>query len=177
MDTSLLSPILTAIVGYITIRSNKKSNRRNNLVSQNLKEKELNANIISNARIEWLEQVRKHTADHIENTNLLCYTLIMGYDNNKRAVALSNYRKSYYMMRLYFSERDLRNKTNRNHEKIINALNDIEYEMAAQSENVIEKGEKFEEEQLEEFIEVFCDICAMYFKKVWEEAKDIENAR
>lgn len=177
MDTSLLSPILTAIVGYVTIRNNRKSNRRNNLMSQKLKEKELNANIISNARIEWLEQVRKHTADHIENTNLLCYTLISGYRDDRLTEALSDYRKSYFMMRLYFSERDLRNKVNRNHEKIINALNNIDDEMLLQMENVVEKDEKFKPGWLEELIEVFCDICAKYFKKVWEEAKDIENAR
>lgn len=177
MDTSLLSPILTAIVGYITIRSNIKSNRRNNLVSQKLKEEELNANVISNARIEWLEQVRKHTADYIENTNLLCYELTMEYDNKRFATFLSNYRKSHFMMKLYFTEIDHRKKINMDHAKIVSLLNEIEKEMIKQMDNVNKNKNSIDINKIESIINKFCENISIYFKKVWEEAKDIGNAR
>ncbi|HHP6032997.1 TPA: hypothetical protein ACSEHU_001718 [Streptococcus pyogenes] len=177
MDASLLSPILTAIIGYITIRSNRKSNRRNNLVSQKLKEKELNANVISNARIKWLEQVREHTASHIENV-FLYYSRLVLHDNSEGfIIALSDYRKSYYMIKLFFSERDVRGRLNKDHEKIINALKDIDIELEKLFINAMIKKEKVESKTLNKTIGNFCNICSIYYKKVWEEAKDIENAR
>lgn len=177
MDTSLLSPILTAIVGYITIRSNIKSNRRNNLVSQKLKEKELNANVISNARIKWLEKVREHTASYIESANLLCYELTMKYDNKRFATVLSNYRKSHFMMKLYFTKTDHRNKINMDHAKIISLLDEIEKEIREQMRNVSKNKDSLDIDKLESVINKFCENISIYFKKVWEEAKDIENAR
>lgn len=167
-----IAPIITFIIGVVTIISNFCFNKKNNETIKELKSIELNANIIANARINWLESVRNHTADFIKNT----YSLkneILTKNEEKFKEADENFRKSYYLLKLYFTENRNSEEKNDEHKQILDASEKI-YEFIYQEEVFIrERGGEFDQNELDELLNSFTALTSDYFKEVWEDAKNI----
>ena len=171
-----LGPIITFFIGATTVKSNRNSNKRNNEILKDLKEKELNANIISNARIKWLETVRLHSAEFIKN-----YVAIISNEHltrtGKKQENYEEFIKYYYLLKLYYTEKNRRGRNNRKHEEITSILDDLYSELLVEIIWVTEHQGEFDHDRLEKMLHEFTTISSNYFKIVWEEAKDIENAR
>lgn len=171
-----LGPIITFFIGAATVKSNRNSNKRNNEILKDLKEKELNANIISNARIKWLETVRLHSAEFIKN-----YVAIISNEHltrtGKKQENYEEFIKYYYLLKLYYTEKNRRGRNNRKHEEITSILDDLYSELLVEIIWVTEHQGEFDHDRLEKMLHEFTTISSNYFKIVWEEAKDIENAR
>lgn len=168
-----IAPIITFIIGVVTIVSNFYFNKKNNETIKELKSIELNANIIANARINWLESVRNHTADFIKNTYSFKNEIIMNKDSEKYKESYENFNKSFYLLKLYFTENKSSGKKNEDHKNILQTSREIHNHVNNQVEYVLEEKGEFDEEKLDELIETFTITTSIYFKKVWEEAKNI----
>lgn len=170
------APIITFLVGVFTVVNNFRNNRSNNRVLKELKEQELSANIISNARIKWLETVRLHSAELIKN----CIAVTSNENITREGDRQENYEdfiKYYYLLKLYYTEKDKENSDNEDHKKIISELDRLYKKIVDEFKYVTEKNGEFDGEGIKKIIDNFTTISSDYFKKVWEEAKDIKDNR
>lgn len=167
------APIITFIIGVVTIFSNFHFNKKNNETIKELKAIELNANIIANARINWLESVRNHTADFIKNTYSFKNEIVLNNNSENFKEADENFKKSYFLLKLYFTENRNSEEKNVEHKQIIDASVKIYEHIYTEAEYVIQRGGEFNQVELNALLNSFTTMTSDYFKEVWEEAKNI----
>lgn len=217
--SSLIAPALTFFIGVATVwvtfintkRSNdtvkqlEKENRMNNnemLEKQNkfmreLKNKELNANIIAQSRIDWIQDVRKLTNEYISSgQNFMEYIYSYEYYTKTKDVeeliSQLNYRHTNFLMALnrlmmYFPEYESHENfhdgiKNRENEEIQIVLYEM-YDELKDYADFVESGEKKEnykpknnlsnDEFIREHFDKVQTFISIYLKKEWEKAKNM----
>ncbi|WP_204256375.1 hypothetical protein [Mammaliicoccus sciuri] len=217
--SSLIAPALTFLIGVATVwatfintkKSNdtvkqlEKENRTNNnemLEKQNkfmreLKNKELNANIIAQSRIDWIQDVRKLTNEYISSgQNFMEYIYSYEYYTNNKdkeeLVTQVNLRHTNFLMALnrlmmYFPEYEshenlyngIKNKEN---EEIHYVIYEMYNELKDYADFVIKGGDKekyapknnlSKDEFIREHFDKVQTFISIYLKKEWEKAKNM----
>lgn len=217
---TLIAPVLTFVIGVLTVlvtyintkKSNdtikqlEEENRSNNneiVEKQNefmreLKNKELNANIIAQSRIDWIQDVRKLTNEYITSGQnfmefIFSYEYYKKNKDEEEIVTQVNLRHTNFLMSLnklmmYFPEYEshenlysgIKNKEN---EIIHIVIYEMYYELKGYADFVIDgnpRDDYIPENNLsvDQFIREHFDkvqaFISIYLKKEWEKAKNMK---
>lgn len=154
-----VAALISLIVGGISIYNNRKTLKlQKELNNQNFK-----GNIVSAARIEWIQEVRKISVDFIST----CYDLIrntqFNEDESKILELKSSIEKSATLLILYFGPDEDNNKNN---DFIVYLINLLTIKLTNR-EDYYPKEHVL---KLDEELEVLRDFLRIYFKAEWKRA-------
>lgn len=209
--STLIAPVLTSIIGIITVVIHKKSAKENdetmlkiadeNIASmekiesdnhkiskelsekqnkfiKEMKNKELNANIIAQARINWLQEVRGINVEFIK----ACYDLIGDKMNNgtigesDRITRFDNeFWRLYYTLVLLYptkGEGDDPEKDNEHNKNVINQASLItEMIFMDSGKNSMSKNQYYK--SIEKAIKEYAKTVSDYSKQEWQKIKKL----
>ncbi|MCB2300673.1 hypothetical protein [Clostridium tagluense] len=184
----IVSLILTIIVAITSYKTNKKSlkqqkeiNKKSLEQQKEIAEKNLHANIISESRIEWIQEVRKLMADYLQKA--ACFPFYYGeyYDNDSNAGTekaekqeidnrLMEIQALEYLLLLYFSDNDGNKEIRTAIKVVIEYLNNIVETFPKTNGFDASSEYKYDDATITNLLKVATD----YFKKEWERAKKLE---
>lgn len=178
-DWSSVAAMIAFFVGLMSIYNNKKTLKSQKEISdETLKlQKELNeqnfkGNVVSKARIEWIQEVRKKSVDFLTTChNLLSYMKLKEYDEDKISELKSIIERDSTLLILYFGPGKDDNKNN----------DFIVYLITLLSNKIINEDNYYEKEHiiaLEDEVYVLKDFLRIYLKAEWKRANgEIEETK
>lgn len=200
--TSIFSGFISLIVCFISVSYNNSianNNRRltKENVNQQLSEnrinnnKALNANVLSNARIEWLQKARENTAELVSNFFSITESFpsigskISKQETKEISASFSKFFTSVYLLKIFYNVKDKNNNINEDHEALHEKLNALDQSVDQFQKNYfihivnvdgnvpIDFNERMSD--LHKLLEELIEESSRYFKQVWEEAKNFED--
>ena len=136
----------------------------------------IKSEVIAKSRVEWLELIRLNTAILIESyyTYMNNFTLTQGGHHNllkDLSDAQAKYNKSYWLLKLYYTEKNQYGFPNDKHIEILNRLDKFNDEVESFIDSNHGRYGAFDPKELEPYLKDFVEVSSSYFKDVWEEAK------
>lgn len=158
-----IATVITACIAIVTARMTFTNNKRVLEQQKELNEKNFEGNIVSKARIEWIQEVRKKSVDFIS----ACYDYFRYLkvdNNNSEAIKLKSIiEKNGTLLMLYFgpSKND-----NKNNDMIVFFITELIIK-------ITNKAGYYDEDNvlgLDDTVDVLRDFLRIYFKAEWMRA-------
>lgn len=172
----IVSLILTIFVAITSYKTNKKSLEQ----QKEIAEKNLHANIISESRIEWIQEVRKLMADYLQKAACLPFYYGEYFDNDSNVGTekekqeidnkLMEIQALEYLLLLYFSDNDGNKEIRTAITDVIEYLNKIVKTFPKTNSFDASIEYRYDDESITNLLK----IATGYFKKEWEKAKKLE---
>lgn len=172
-DSAIIVGGISAIVAIITVILNFISHKQ-----------KLKAEIIGKARIEWLQNAREISVEFLNSYTELINTVMTTGDFKEHRKAIGKYNNYMHKLKLHYPLKRKNGKSNKDHEEIVNTLNELEKnfkDFSSDIKDIIENDidpkrtiSEMETTKLDSNIEEFIRKSSIYFKKVWEQAKQLK---
>lgn len=136
----------------------------------------IKADVISKSRVEWLELIRLNTAILIESYYSYMNNFTLTESGHKEMLkdlsdVQAKYNRTYWLLKLYYTEKDKKGKPNIRHNEIIEKLDTFNNKLEEFIDNNKGIYGDFDPKELDIYLEEFVEVSSKYFKDVWEETK------
>lgn len=173
LDSAIIVGVISAIVALVTVISNFISHKQ-----------KLKAEIIGKARIEWLQNAREISVEFLNSYTELINTVMTTRDLSEHRKVLEKYNNNMYKLKLYYPVKRKNGEPNYDHVKIVNTLNELEKNFknfSSEIKDIIKNDidpqiriSNMDIKNLDSNVEEFIMKSSIYFKKVWEQAKELK---